>query len=68
MKLSQSIIFDVAPVFFMPGSFSIKNCGLKFESQEGMSVEQIIEWAKYAETGSYSSSVDERSSAGSSRT
>jgi alkanesulfonate monooxygenase SsuD/methylene tetrahydromethanopterin reductase-like flavin-dependent oxidoreductase (luciferase family) len=32
---------------------SIKDCGLMLEPQLGMSVEDVIEWARYAERGGY---------------
>ncbi|MDH2900585.1 MAG: LLM class flavin-dependent oxidoreductase [archaeon] len=33
--------------------FSIKNCGLMLEPQEGMKVQEIIDWALYAERKGY---------------
>jgi alkanesulfonate monooxygenase SsuD/methylene tetrahydromethanopterin reductase-like flavin-dependent oxidoreductase (luciferase family) len=33
--------------------FSIKNCGLMIEPQEGMKVEEILDWAMYAEKEGY---------------
>jgi alkanesulfonate monooxygenase SsuD/methylene tetrahydromethanopterin reductase-like flavin-dependent oxidoreductase (luciferase family) len=33
--------------------FSIKNCGLMLEPQEGMKVQEIIDWAQYAEERNY---------------
>ena len=32
---------------------SIKNCGLMLEPQEGMPIEEIVDWAKYAERSGY---------------
>ncbi|MHB8566903.1 MAG: hypothetical protein ACYC7D_06620 [Nitrososphaerales archaeon] len=33
--------------------FSIKDCGLMIEPQQGMSVAEIVEWVKYAEREGY---------------
>jgi alkanesulfonate monooxygenase SsuD/methylene tetrahydromethanopterin reductase-like flavin-dependent oxidoreductase (luciferase family) len=43
------------PVFYPRKSalFSIKNCGLMLEPQEGMKVQEIVDWALYAEKKGY---------------